>query len=97
MMYWIKNKNLGGGYLYEFMNCIEGMYTVAKFNRLAKTDKERALNDSVIRDYLKKLDNFELPFSVKNDILMMAYDDLTPGLPTAIINKLLRDYEECLS
>jgi len=95
-MKWVKNRNIGGGYMIEFINCIEGMYTIAKFNRLAKTEKERKCNDNAIGEYFKKLDEFELPFTVQNDILMVAYNDKTPGFPTfqihAILNKYVLDH-----
>ena len=93
IMKWLKIKNFGGGYSYELMNAIEGMYTIAKFNRCEKTDKERAGADFMIARYFKKLDEWELPFILQNRILVHAYGDKTAGFPTFAITKILDDYK----
>ncbi len=74
-----KIKNIGGGFSYEFMNCVEGLYTAAKYKDTA-----------AIEIYYKKLDKWELEWKKQNAIMWLAKNDVTIGIPVFTINKILK-------
>lgn len=71
-----KNKNLGGGLLYEFINCCEALIIAVK-NK----------DDIAVKEQFKKLDSWELEYHNQNKLICFAKDDLTPGVNK---NKLLK-------
>lgn len=71
-------KNLGGGFLWEFQNCVNGLYSAAKYK-----------DDIAVELYYKKLDEWELEHYKQNQIMFAASKDKSVGIPTFLINSIL--------
>lgn len=76
-----KNLNIGGGLLYEFVNCCEGLiYAVKNKDTVA------------VKIYFEKLDFWGLEMFKQNKIVDFAKNDKTPGICSFELNKLLTSF-----
>ncbi len=71
-------KNLGGGFLCEFQNCVYGLYSAVKH-----------CDSIAVGLYCEKLDVWGLEWSKQNNIIALAKNDGSVGIPTSLINSIL--------
>ena len=76
-----QNKNLGGGLLYEFINCCESLVIAVK-NR----------DDVAVHLQFKKLDDWGLELYKQNQLVKMGKEDLTPGINKTNLLKLINTF-----
>ena len=71
-------KNIGGGFTFEVMNAVTGLYTSAKHS-----------DDEGVKYYQNKCDQWEIEMWKQNDITFLASNDLTVGVPTFALNDIM--------
>lgn len=76
-----QNKNLGGGLLYEFINCCEALIIAIK-NK----------DDLAVKIQFQKLDTWELEYHNQNKLIFFAKEDLTPGINKANLLKIINTF-----
>jgi len=76
-----KNKNLGGGVCYEFLECCKNLIIAVK-NR----------DDQAVKIQFNKLDNWGLEMYKQNILIKWGQNDKTPGVATIELNKLLNSW-----
>ena len=74
-----KIKNIGGGFSYEFINCVNGLYNAAKYRDI-----------TAVEIYYKKLDKWRLEWTKQNKIMWLGRNDGSIGIPVFTINKILK-------
>lgn len=72
-------KNIGGGFTFEAMNAVTGLYVNAKHG-----------DDEGVKYYQAKCDEWEIEWWKQNEITYLASNDLTVGVPTMALNEILR-------
>ena len=72
-------KNLGGGFTFEVMNAVTGLYTNAKYG-----------DDQGVKYYQGKCDQWGIEMWKQNEITFLASKDKCVGVPTFALNDIMR-------